>query len=275
MTPPLKVKRSKAQKDQLNLVRNGQPHVAPALKSVSKPDSELHAVQLACASTTEKLVKTQDQLLVVKEKNADLYGTLRVERRKCQRTAATKKKLEEQIKLLQSVELPNAKGDATRAIQLLEQTRSNNENLKHELSRLLERCTLEASKTKATQAEFKIKLARSKKESQNLQKRCNRMPEIKAKAVEKARICANKENRTHKLLHKGSYSPQARDLARTLVAAGCSREYVGNVIHAVCKSAGVAVQGNMSRRTVSRAILEGGIAAQIQIGHELAQAQGK
>jgi len=62
MTPPLKVKRSKAQKDQLNLVRNGQPHVAPALKSVSEPDSELHAVQLACASTTEKLVKTQHEV---------------------------------------------------------------------------------------------------------------------------------------------------------------------------------------------------------------------
>jgi hypothetical protein len=47
------------------------------------------------------------------------------------------------------------------------------------------------------------------------------------------------------------------------------------VIHAVCKNAGVAVQGSMSRHTVSRAILKGGIAAQIQIGHELAQAEGK
>jgi hypothetical protein len=57
--------------------------------------------------------------------------------------------------------------------------------------------------------------------------------------------------------------------------AGCSRGYVSNVIHAVCKNAGVAVQGSMSRHTVSRAILEGGIAAKIQIGHELAQAEGK
>ena len=90
-----------------------------------------------------------------------------------------------------------------------------------------------------------------------------------------AKNSANKENRTYKLLHKGAYSPQARELARMLVSAGCSREYVSNVIHAVCKSAGVAVQGSMSRRTVSRAILEGGIAAKIQIGHELAQAEGK
>jgi hypothetical protein len=71
------------------------------------------------------------------------------------------------------------------------------------------------------------------------------------------------------------YSPQAQELARTLVSAGCSREYVDNVIRAVCKNAGVTVQGKMSRRTVSRAILEGGVAAKIQIGHELAQADGR
>jgi len=183
--------------------------------------------------------------------------------------------LEKNIKLLQSVELPNAKGDAARAIQLLEQTRSTNMHLKHDLSQLLEKCTLEASKTKAKQADVKAKLLASKLNCRNLQKRCNRIPEIKAKAAKKARIHANKENRTHKLHHKGVYSPQARDLARTLVAAGCSQQYVGNVIHAVCKNAGVAVQGSMSRRTVSRAILEGGIAAQIQVGHELAQAEGK
>ena len=99
------------------------------------------------------------------------------------------------------------------------------------------------------------------------------MPDIKAKAIKCAKDYANKENRTYKLLHKGVYSPKARELARTLVAAGCSREYVGRVIKAICKNAGVTVQGSMSRRTVSRAVLEGEIAAQIQIGHELAQAE--
>ena len=43
----------------------------------------------------------------------------------------------------------------------------------------------------------------------------------------------------------------------------------------VCKSAGVTMNGNMSSHTILRAILEGGIAAQVQIGHELAQADGK
>jgi hypothetical protein len=232
-------------------------------------------METALSAANEALVQKQVELQAAEEKNASLYKTIRVERRKGQRAGVRKQILEGQIKFLQSVELSTAKGDATRAIQLLDKSRSDNEHLKHELSRLLERCTLEATQSKAKRAKLDSKLAASKKQNRNFEKRCNRAPEIKAKAVKRARDVANKENRTCKLLHKGSYSPQARELARMLVSAGCSREYVSNVIHAVCKNAGVAVQGSMSRRTVSRAILEGGIAAKIQIGHELAQAEGK
>jgi len=46
------------------------------------------------------------------------------------------------------------------------------------------------------------------------------------------------------------------------------------VIQAVCQSAGITVKGKMSRRTVSRSILEGGIAAKIQLGYEVTQAKG-
>jgi len=210
------------------------------------------------------------------EKNVNLYKAIHVEQCKGQRMAVRKQILEGQIKLLQAVELPAARVDAAKAIiQLLQSAMSDNEHLEHKLSRLLERCTLEASQSKAKQRDIDSKLAALKKHNRILQKRCDWAPGIKAKAVKCAKNSANKENRTYKLLHKGAYSPQARELARMLVSAGCSREYVSNVIHAVCKSAGVAVQGSMSRCTVSRAILEGGIAAKIQIGHELAQAEGK
>jgi hypothetical protein len=64
-------------------------------------------------------------------------------------------------------------------------------------------------------------------------------------------------------------------MARTLVAAGCAQEHVGHVIQTVCKNAGIDVVGSMSRHTVSRAILGGLVAAQVQLGHELTQAEGK
>jgi hypothetical protein len=85
---------------------------------------------------------------------------------------------------------------------------------------------------------------------------------------------ATKENQNHKLRHKGIYSPEARQLARELVIAGCTQEYVGNVIQQVCGAAGVTVDKRMSRRTVSRAVAEGHVAAQMQIAHEITQSGG-
>lgn len=267
-------KRSKAQIEQLKVVGHGwgshaaDPALAAELHKPSPIETALNTANIA-------LAQTQVELQTMVEENASLYKAIRVERRKGQRMAVRKLILEGQIKFFQAVELPTAKGDATKAIQLLQKTTSDNTQLKHELSRLLERCTLEASQSKVKQMDCDTKIAALKKHNRILKKRCDRAPGIKAKAVKHAKDSANKENRTYKLLHKGAYSPQSRELARMLVAAGCSREYVSNVIHAVCKSAGVAVQGSMSRRTVSRAILEGGIAAKVQIGHELAQAEGK
>ncbi|KAJ7805216.1 hypothetical protein B0H13DRAFT_1457852, partial [Mycena leptocephala] len=75
-----------------------------------------------------------------------------------------------------------------------------------------------------------------------------------------------------KLTTRGTYSPQSRALARKLVKHGCSQEFVGVVIEDVCKAAGVKVNRRMSRRTVSRSIGEGGIAAKIQLADEITQA---
>ena len=63
-----------------------------------------------------------------------------------------------------------------------------------------------------------------------------------------------------------------RSLALFLVEAGCSRDYVGEVIEHVFNIAGISVKGTMSGQTVTRCIIEGGIAAQIQLGFEMAVA---
>jgi hypothetical protein len=274
-------KRSKAQKEQIAAVHAKcvdtalEPSADSLKSSLASVQEKLVATESALSSASANLDKAQDQLHAVENKCAGLYSTLRVERRKLQRTAARKGLLEQQIKLLKSVELPSTKSDAAHAIQLLHETKSEKMHLESKLSQLMETCALEASHSRQKQSDLQNQLVVLKKKNRNLQKCSDRMPEIKAKAIKCAKDYANKENRTYKLLQKGVYSPQSRELARTLVAAGCSREYVAKVIKAVCKNAGVTVHGSMSRRTVSRAVLEGGIAAQIQIGYELAQADGK
>jgi len=73
MTRPLKTRWSKAQKDQLNSARHGQEIVA----SIAEPVSESQAAE-------DQLVHAMDQLHIAQDKAKDLYGALRVERRKCQ-----------------------------------------------------------------------------------------------------------------------------------------------------------------------------------------------
>ena len=102
--------------------------------------------------------------------------------------------------------------------------------------------------------------------------KCSCASEIMAKKVAKAEEKVQKEKKELHLVQKGVYTPEAKSLARLLVQAGCSKQYVGAVIEAVCKAAGVSVDVTMSSHTVSRAILEGGIAAEIQLGFEIANA---
>ena len=60
----------------------------------------------------KKLAKTQGMLPVAAKETTVLYDTGHVVKRKLQRTVARNNKLEAQIALLQSVELPAAKEDA-------------------------------------------------------------------------------------------------------------------------------------------------------------------
>jgi hypothetical protein len=96
---------------------------------------------------------------------------------------------------------------------------------------------------------------------------------VQENALRKAKDRQKKESSVHKLLHKGVYSEKTWSLIRLLVQAGCSRPYVDLVIHEVFKTAGISVHGHVSRRTVSRVVLEGYFAAQMQLGHEMQQAK--
>jgi hypothetical protein len=281
------VKRSKGQRANLAAIHarfgadadvSSTPDPEPTIEalqvSLVSVEKELQATQADQCFTASALQKTQDQLQITQQKIADLRITARVERRKLQRAVVSKQKLQEQIKLLKSADFSIDGKNAKQAINLLQGATVENTHLKSQLSQLLDKCSVEAQNSKSKQSELQAKLSNTRAQLKTFKKRCDRMPDIQAKAIKKARDHANKENKTHKLLHKGIYSPQARQLARELVAAGCSQDYVGRVIQTVCGAAGVTVKDHMSRRTVARSILEGQVAAQIQIGHELAQTKG-
>ena len=78
-----------------------------------------------------------------------------------------------------------------------------------------------------------------------------------------AREKAIQEHSVHRLMSKGVFTEETRNIVCLLVRAGCSRNYVNQVIHEVLKSAGIQTIGKISRPSVSHIIQEGFYAAQI------------
>jgi hypothetical protein len=104
-----------------------------------------------------------------------------------------------------------------------------------------------------------------------LKAQCARAPQILKRAVHKA----SRRPNVIKLTKHGVFTPEARALARIIVRSGCSQAKVGGVIQSIGKLLGITIKTPMSRRTVGRAILEGGVAAKIQLGYEMSRTKSK
>lgn len=103
------------------------------------------------------------------------------------------------------------------------------------------------------------------KKIQALKKQVSRMPARLAKAVEKAK----KLPALTRLTKKGVYTPQVRALARLMVKTGTSRANVGMIMRANAEIHGITIKKAPCARTVGLTIIEGGVAAQMQIGYEM------
>ncbi|KAI0056411.1 hypothetical protein BV25DRAFT_1814075, partial [Artomyces pyxidatus] len=120
-------------------------------------------------------------------------------------------------------------------------------------------------------SQWKAEQKRVQVELRNLKAKIYRIPQRIAKALAAGRKQATAVKRTFVLKRNRAYVPKMRALARLLVKSGCSQAHVGHVIQRVCATtSGSWIAGKMmSRRTVGRAIKEGGIASNIQMGYEI------
>ena len=89
------------------------------------------------------------------------------------------------------------------------------------------------------------------------------------------RVRDKKLHSTLRLTQKGVYTIQARALARLMVSTGTAEAKVGETLQEIGKSLGVDIPEKMSKRTIQRSILEVGVAADIQLGYEMAKTDSK
>ncbi|KAH9927018.1 hypothetical protein B0H21DRAFT_700684, partial [Amylocystis lapponica] len=107
----------------------------------------------------------------------------------------------------------------------------------------------------------------------NLKQRCHRAPHIRSKAVERAKSAALRAS-AKTLKAKGIYTPKTCTLVRALVHSGCSVSHVGAIMREIATAFGVhGAELKLDKRTVGRMNLEGGVASEVQIAHEIMNAE--
>ncbi|VDB85300.1 unnamed protein product [Peniophora sp. CBMAI 1063] len=72
---------------------------------------------------------------------------------------------------------------------------------------------------------------------------------------------------------RGAYSFKARELVRALETCGCAPARIGTVLERIAEAYGGKVPRKISRRSVGRIKMEGGLMAKVQLAFEIAQAK--
>ncbi|KAH9946519.1 hypothetical protein B0H21DRAFT_693524, partial [Amylocystis lapponica] len=209
----------------------------------------------------------------MKTRAAHYENVSRNARRKVSRAEDTKRTLRLRLHHIQSVTIPVERKEAAKLLAAAIAERNCNTDDISSVAGTDSPCDatwrLEVlgEKERSTGA-LKQKLRTYQKSIRILKQRCYRAPRLRAKAVDKAKSKALQQS-AEGLRRKGVYTPKTRALVRALVHGGCSVSHVGGVMREIGKAIGFQIQGKFDKRTVARINLEGGIASEMQIAHEM------
>jgi len=98
--------------------------------------------------------------------------------------------------------------------------------------------------------------------------------ETKNRAIASVKEKISQQRSVHHLMSKGVFTEETRNVIHLLVKAGCSHNYINEVISTILQSAGITTVGTINHTSVSLILCEGYSAAQIQLGYEMKNAKG-
>ena len=157
--------------------------------------------------------------------------------------------------------------EAANTIKDLNRTVSVAEEESEELQTLL-------SHTQADLTGKETQLVTYKKRVHKLRMQTSRLSDSQSRAVQSAVAKVSTERSTFKLKEKGVITAPVRALTRELVHLGIPVAKIGSTIHTTAKTFGIPIEGSLTTRSVSRIMLEGGIAAEMQIIDEIHKSKG-
>lgn len=243
---PSQRKRSAAQRDHLARLQyankeNNPPTAQEVPKKPKRPAKQ--SPEEAVLTIGKKLANSQRQAQRLKTRVKDL----------CTRETHLNNALQSTKVALQHAE--------TAARTANETVAAVTSNSKHSIQMLEQRL-----------AESKSVHSRDLADIKNLKKRLKRADLVREQLARQAK---KSKPTLFRLMSGRAYSPASRRIARLLVSSGCSRAKAGEVLNNIAGELGCPLKRTMSERTVSRAVLEGYVATQVQLGHEIGVSEGK
>ncbi len=251
---------------------------------ITELEEMLALKEVECNELRSNLDKCKQEIIEYKasasgweSKQKATYHDLRMQRQITKRGQTKQAKLQQKIEILQKAEAEASsfylEGSklANQNITLLQ---NSNTKLHHQLSKTMDRCAIQLKKAQSKLAISHSILKTLRKEASALRKAAIYSKNTKDHALAVLQKKISHQRSRHHLMNKGVYTESTRNLVRLLVKAGCSRNYVNEVISAVLQSAGISTIGSISRPSITRIIREGYYAAQIQLGFEMENTQG-
>ncbi len=101
------------------------------------------------------------------------------------------------------------------------------------------------------------------------------MEDAVQRAVGRTKAAMQKQGASQRLRVKGIYQTRIRALVQRLAVLGCAARNIGTIIQSVGPALNVQVKERISKTQVARVIAEGGIIAEMQLGHAVATCKSK
>ncbi|EIW73849.1 hypothetical protein CONPUDRAFT_78464, partial [Coniophora puteana RWD-64-598 SS2] len=243
-----------------------QDELEKALENTTIVEGELGRKGKQLADTRNALKTVEKKLAKAVGRTKKISRKLQTSQQAMKRARALKNNAKAHLGVLQCSIIPSLHAASALAVE------------REQLARI--------SETAALRQDLQFNQQQQQELKQKLTTVQNKARQHQMRALRAVRTLATAQNKHHSKLsfrksmeqrllgrgRHGTYSSRFRAIIRTLALAGCAQDSIGRVIRLLYRSVGVTLSKDVSQRTVSRTLLEGGIASQIQVAAEMEQA---
>ena len=257
-------------------LQSANARIAELENELAQKSAELAKLQTQLDKSTEQCSQLASGVALWKSKHEATYHELRMQRQTSNRGQVKIAHLNKQLEILKKAEATASASllkDSQNAQFAIASLRKANTSLQNELSTSVTRWAFQLEKTRVKLGNSQSRRSKLQKEVTALRKFKSQSQIVKEQAIARVKGKLLQERSAHHLMNKGIFTEETRNLVRLLVKAGCSRNYINEVISAVLQSAGINTVGTISRPSVTRILREGYYAAQIQLGYEMQNAK--